>query len=77
MASRLQQVLPWIISTDQTGYLRGRTVATNIRLMEDIFVYTDKYKQSGAAIFCDFEKAFDTVEISFVKKVLSKLGCKV
>jgi len=34
----------------------------------------DTNSLEGAVIFCDFEKAFDTVEINFVRKMLKKLN---
>ena len=36
LASRLHEILPKIISTDQSGYVKKRLMSTNIRLVEDI-----------------------------------------
>lgn len=72
IANRLQKVLGKIINTDQSGYLRGRFIGSNIRLIEDVIDFTDKNNMQGAALFCDFEKAFDTLEIPFLIKVLKK-----
>ena len=74
IANRLQGVLSKVICKDQTGYVRGRFIGSNIRLIEDIFEYTEKNKLQGAALFCDYEKAFDTVEIPFVIQVLQKFN---
>jgi len=72
IANRLQNVLSKLISKDQSGYIRGRSIGTNIRLIDDVFEYVEKNKLDGAVVFCDFEKAFDTVEIPFVIKTLQK-----
>jgi len=72
IANRLQTVLSKLISKDQTAYVKGRFIGTNIRLIEDIYEYTESYNLQGAILYCDFEKAFDTLEIPFVIKVLQK-----
>ena len=36
--------------------------------------YTDKNKLNGLLLFIDFEKAFDTIEWSFLKKALEKFN---
>jgi len=74
ISGRMQQVLSNIVSTDQTGYIKGRFVGSNIRLIEDVFDYINKNNKEGATIFCDFEKAFDSVEFIFLKKVLEKFN---
>jgi len=74
IAQRLHKVLPKIVNSDQTGYIKGRFIGSNIRLIEDIFEYVNKNNMPGAAIFCDFEKAFDSVEFNFVSKVLEKFN---
>ena len=72
IANRLQTVLSKLISKDQTAYVRQRFIGTNIRLIEDIYEYTEANSLQGAILYCDFEKAFDTLEIPFVIKVLQK-----
>ena len=61
-ASRLKQVLPSIVHPDQTGYLKGRYIGENIRLLSDIIDYADENDFPGILFFADFEKAFDTIE---------------
>jgi len=72
IANRLHTVLPKLVNTDQSGYLRDRFIGSNIRLIEDIFEYTDRNNLEGAVLFCDFEKVFDMLEIDFVIQVLDK-----
>jgi len=74
VANRLHKVLAHLINEDQTGYVKNRFIGTNIRLIEDIFDYTSVNNKSGAIIFCDFEKAFDSVENNFVQQVLKKFN---
>ena len=74
LANRLHKVLDKIINTDQSGYIKNRFIGGNIRLISDIFEYIDNRNEGGAIIFCDFEKAFDTVEINFLISVLKKFN---
>ena len=67
-AKRLEQCLPKLIHLDQTGFVHGRYIGQNIRLLNDIMDYTDAMKLSG--ILVDFEKAFDTLEWPFILKAL-------
>ena len=70
IASRLRKVIPRIINHDQTGFLKNRFIGENIRLLDGIINYTDTEQISGLLLFVDFEKAFDSVEWSFIEKTL-------
>ena len=70
LSLRLQQVIGSIVGQEQTGYIRSRFIGTNARLIEDIIEYCDRFNKAGLILFLDFEKAFDTVEWSFMFKTL-------
>ena len=70
IASRIKNVIPSLINFDQTGFLKGRTIGENIRLIESIINYTKLKDIPGLLLFVDFEKAFDTLEWSFIVKTL-------
>jgi exonuclease III len=74
MASKLQQVLPTIISHDQGGCMKGRSTYTNIRSAIDIINYVNEKQLHGILTYIDFEKAFDTVSWNFMYKVLNALN---
>ncbi len=38
---RIQEALPAIINFDQTGYLKGRYIGQNIRILEDVSFFTN------------------------------------
>ena len=69
LAKRLEKVLPKLANPDQTGYVKGRYIGENIRLIQDLMFYTDKENLPGIAVL-DFRKAFDTVEWNYLEKVL-------
>ena len=68
IASRIGKVLPKIINNDQTGFLKGRFIGENIILIDSIINYTNTAKIPGLLLFVDFEKAFDSIEWSFIEK---------
>ena len=68
IANSPRKVLPSIIDHDQTGFLKGRSVSENIRLIEGMLRYTETENTPGLLLFVDFEKAFDTLEWSFIEK---------
>ena len=70
IATRLKNVLPYIIHHNQTGYLKERYIGETIRSIYDIMSYTDKGHIPGLLIFIDFEKAFDSVEWKFLSNCL-------
>ena len=74
LASRLQKVMQCIISTDQSGYIKGRFIGQNARLIQDILEYTDKFKLPGVLLCLDFKKAFDRLEWNFMTEVLKKFN---
>ena len=69
IANRLKTVLSTLISYDQTGFLKGRSISENIRLIDGILRFSDLENIPGLLLFVDFEKAFDTLEWRFVENV--------
>ena len=70
LAKRMEQHLPKLIHSDQTGFVNGRYIGQNIRLLSDIMAFSDSKNFQGILLFVDFEKAFDTLEWSFISKTL-------
>ncbi|KAL9989297.1 hypothetical protein ACROYT_G003831 [Oculina patagonica] len=70
IAKRLEKVLPKIINPDQTGYVKGRYIGENIRLIQDVMFFTKNANLPGIAIFLDFRKAFDTIEWNYLLSAL-------
>ena len=74
LAKRLQKVITKLVHTDQTGYIKGRGIFQNIRLIEDIIWYTDKEKIEAVLLSLDYSKAFDCISKSYIQNILAKFG---
>ena len=61
IAARLMTALLKLIGDDQKGFLKGRNIGENIRLLYDTLLYANKYQVPGLLLMADFEKAFDSV----------------
>ena len=73
LAIRLQQVIPSLVHSDQVGYIKGRFIGENIITIKDLIQYSSINQKAGILALIDFEKAFDTVEWSFLFDTLDKL----
>ena len=62
LASRNKHILPDIINQSQTGYVQGRSICQNMRLVQDVIAHAKSVNQTGLLLFLDFEKAFDSIE---------------
>ena len=70
MANRLKLCLNEIIHGDQTGFMKGRNIGSNIRTIIDLIEYCDSNDIPGSIVLLDIEKAFDSVEHDYLYEVL-------
>ena len=61
ISKRIESILPSLVHSNQTGFIKGRFSGQNVRVLNDIIEYTDVKKLPGILLFIDFRKAFDTV----------------
>ncbi|KAL9959075.1 hypothetical protein ACROYT_G036156 [Oculina patagonica] len=70
LAKRIESVLPKLVHFDQTGFMKGRYIGENIRLISDVMEYTMSENKGGILVSLDFKKAFDTLEWQFMMKCI-------
>jgi hypothetical protein len=70
IANRIKKVLPTLINNDQTGFIAGRYIGENIRLLFDIMEYAEENDIPGLFLLIDFEKAFDPISWNFLNNIL-------
>ena len=74
IAKRIELKLPKLIHSDQTGFVKGRFIGQNVRLLNDVMEYTELNKIPGIMVLIDFEKAFDTLQWQFLHNTLKYLN---
>ncbi|VFQ98006.1 unnamed protein product [Cuscuta campestris] len=75
LADRIQQLLPKIISSEQTGFQTGMGVDEQILLVEEMVHKIDSKIRGGNVIIkLDMAKAFDNLEWDYIQGILKKLG---
>jgi len=70
LANRCKAFLPTLISTDQTGFVPGRYIGCNIQRIQNLIQKCKDESIHGVLVNIDFEKAFDSIEWTFVWKAL-------
>jgi len=75
MADRLNPCLAEVISPEQTAYIRGRHISDTIMLLQCLPRLLALQRREGAlAVFCDFAKAYDTIDRNFLFSAMHTLG---
>ena len=70
IANRIKTVLDKVIHEDQKGFISGRFIGENVRLIYDILFETKQQDISGLLLSIDFQQAFDSVSWKFISKTL-------
>jgi len=56
IANRLKTHINKLINNDQTGFIKGRFIGENTRLIYDILKYTEENNIPGLFLLIDFER---------------------
>ena len=77
LANRFRDVLPSIISENQSAFQAGRVITDNILMAFETFHYM-KHHQNGKSGFMalklDMSKAYDQVEWAYLEAIMRKMG---
>ena len=74
LAARLKNALHSIIGKEQRGFMKGRFIGDNTRLLYDVMKYVELKYQPGLLLLIDFEKAFDSLSWRFIEECLQYFG---
>ena len=68
MAMRLESILPFLVHHSQNAFIKGSWS------IDDILEYAKRNNRTGILVAIDFEKAFDSLNRTFLVKVLQKFN---
>ena len=75
LVARLNPVAKHLVHQDQTGFVKGRLISDNGMLLTSLLEYAEWDTDfTGGLLFLDFEKAFDSVEWSWLFSTLEAFG---
>ena len=63
-----------LVSSDQTAYVPGRYIGESVKLTSDLLEYTNIHNLPGYMVTVDIEKAFNSVDHTFLLCALKKFG---
>ena len=72
LATRLKDILPHLISPNQTAYLKKKFITESGRLIYDVLEIASILNGKGFLVRVEMEKAFDSVDHSFLLAILQK-----
>ena len=74
ISNRLIPLLPNLVSIDQTGFVKNRLLGDTVRTIQDLIDYCNGNSLNGLMLFIDFEKAYDSIEWSYLIHVLHEMN---
>ena len=72
--NRMKSHLNTLIKPGQNGFIKGRHIGDNIRLLFDVIDFADLNDTLSAVLAVDIFKAFDSLKWEFIYQVLEKYG---
>lgn len=70
LANRIQLGIKDVVEPDQTGFVRGRTIGSNILNIQGVIDQVNADDSTGILLAMDYSKAFDTIRWSLIRKAL-------
>lgn len=74
LAERLKKVIGKVISNTQCAFIKGRYILDGVLIANELIDHIRKKKKTGLIFKVDFEKAYDTVEWTFLLDSMEKMG---
>ena len=72
LTNRMTPHMQHIIHPDQTGFMKGRQISSNIRIALDVVARAKQKQWAGALLMLDWEKAYDVVDWGWLDKCLRR-----
>ena len=77
LSTRIKSVLPYLISSNQTAYVKNRFISKSGRVISDILEIANTLVLEGFLVTVDVEKPFDFVNHRFLLQIFQKFGFEI
>jgi hypothetical protein len=77
LTKRLASVMDTVISTNQSAFIKGRNLVDGVLIVNELVDLAKKSKKECLIFKVDFEKAYDSVDWSFLEYMLRRCGFSV
>ena len=74
LTTRMKRVIYILIGNEQSAYVPGRHITDTFISVSDLLYYVDQNNLDGYLVSVDMEKAFDSVDHTFIVSTLRKYG---
>jgi hypothetical protein len=74
MAKRIRRKLCDVVSTNESAFIRGRSLHDNFILVRQVARKINQRRQPGVLLKLDLTRAFDSISWSFLFEVLRRMG---
>ena len=74
LSSRLKDVITPLIDESQNAFVKDRQILDGVLIANESLRWLKKNRISGALVKIDFQRAYDSINWSFLRKVMEKLG---
>ena len=66
LVTRMNKVIDKLVNRNQTGFMKGRYIGENTRLISDVITYCETDNIDGILLAVDYRNAFDSIEHEFI-----------
>ena len=74
IANHLKPLLPFLVSSEQMGFMEGRQILDGIILAHEMIHSLKKSKSPGMLLKVDLAKAYDKVDWDYLEEILTAFG---
>nr|GEY44124.1 cysteine-rich receptor-like protein kinase [Tanacetum cinerariifolium] len=74
LAKWLSQVISSVVGEVQMAYIKGRQIFDGHIIADEVITWAKKYKKKLMFLKVDFEKDFDTLNLSFLMSIMEQMG---